>query len=261
LHVQTLISLIAAVPIFLAAHPIFAAFALLVALTLLAVLIGRTIREGAAQDPHRAGADLDDEEDHLRFLRISADDAGLLAWRTGGHYPAGLYRSTAVAALPPAPAHTSAHTPAPALDARTAELVIDPTLKAADVAQMVEHVAPGPGSVVSVAAVAEDTRLRGPRATAELEAAEAEAHDEALVRDFAGFDQAMADAFARLDRLQWRQAAWSFYVHAADGHACPHCTEAVTELTGEYQELTARVLAESTQAMDLRELRAALAAA
>jgi len=254
--VQTLISLIAAVPIFLAAHPVSSAFMLFLALLALTVIVRRAIREDGG-DPEGWPASTAGYDDHLRFLRITADEEAMRGWRGTGQYPATLYRSMTVSPLPPA----SAYTPAPVLDERTAQLVVDPTLKAADVAQLVEHVAPGPGSVVSVAAITEDTRLRGPRATAELEAAEAEAHDEALVRDFAGFDQAMADAFARLDRLQWRQAAWSFYVHAADGHACPHCTEAVTELTGEYRELTARVLSESTQAMDLRELRAALAAA
>jgi len=246
---RTVTAFLQALPAQLAEHPRLMGFALAAVFIGLAVGIAaltsfvRDLRECPARGRAWPRAtDRRDVEDHLRALRIQADDAHMTTWRGGATHPAGLYPKVLV-------------------DQRTAELVVDPTLRPADVAEMVEHVAHGVGSVASVAAEAEDTTLRGPLALARLQAAEVAAYDEAFAREFIGFDEAVAAAFARLDRLQWQAGAWSFYAHNAEGHACPHCTDAVSELTGEYAELTARVLAESTQAMDVRALRAELAAA
>jgi hypothetical protein len=181
----------------------------------------------------RATADVDvadADADRLRRLRIQADDE---VWRTTTGF-----------------------------DTRTAELVVDPTLKAADVAEMVHHVAPGEGSVVSVADEAGDTKLRTLAQVAELLAAEVEAYTEAVAREadvvFAAFDAAMREAFARIDRLQAAVSPWSFYQHDDEGARCPHCAEDIAAVSGEYRQIVA---AYDTSAWDVRELRAALAAA
>lgn len=178
-------------------------------------------------------------EDIARFLRIRADDA---LW--------------------------TAHTPAPAvLDQRTAVLVVDPTLKPAEVAEMVEHVAPGAGSVVSVADEPVDTRLRTMHEEAELASAWDAATAESAARAantadgmiFATFRTSMDAALNGFRAATARVDAWAHYLHDAGDTRCPHCTQAVADVSGEYRALVNRVELESTQSWSRHELATILA--
>jgi len=147
----------------------------------------------------------------------------------------------------------------PVLDDRTAELVVDPTLKAAEVAEMVAHVEHGAGSVASVAAELPDTKLRDGTGAALVAVAELEAYVEAetqdarlLVEGALGTSAGMWDA---LDRKLWAIAPWVFYAHDEDDAECQHCANALSTVSGEYRALT-----EHTQEIDRRQLLAMLAA-
>lgn len=229
------------------------------AITLVAIGLAVLIRELAfgrrpAAAPVRARAvavvdryalaDQAEADDQLRGLRIVADNGSWAAWTTGPQRA------------------VNGQTGGYRLDDRTAELVIDPTLNAREIAEMVEHVEHGAGSVATVAAIAEDTSLRGPLATAALEAAEEAAYVEAerldMVALFAGFDTAVAARRAEIDHMQALVAGWSFYIHDAEGHECPHCAAALHEISEEHRHIVGE---HDTQAWDMRELRAALAVA
>ncbi len=118
-------------------------------------------------------------------------------------------------------------------------VTVDPTLTAADVATAVEHVAPGVGSVASVAAVAEDTRMRTSAQLRELQAAELEAYAEAPAQEdrlfFAAYDRQMARALTRFDEATARVDQWEAYQHRDNEHECAHCRRAVKENSDEYK--------------------------
>lgn len=215
-----------AVPAFLSAHPALLAVAVLIAAGAWATA-WRVLLSGPA-----AAAPVDDADDRARGLRILADDRarGTAAWM---HAPA-----WAIEAGYPSPAmRTSAERAAGAAPVEVGKDWVDP--------MRADYTAYGIGSVVSLAAIAEDTKLRGPVALAILHRAEEQAYAEAEQREFAAFDAAVADGLARIDRLQanW---GWSFYAHDDAGAHCPACRDAVEEVSGEYRDLVARVLAEPT---------------
>lgn len=112
-----------------------------------------------------------------------------------------------------------------------APLVVDPTV--------VEHVAPGVGSLTSFAVTADDTRMRTSAQLRELEAAEAAAYAEAPAHndrlffvDFeAGMEKALAeagDAWALID-------AWVARYHDGEHYAnCVRCAEVHDVHSDEY---------------------------
>lgn len=218
------------------------AFAITVAAIGLFILVREIQRHGAPATPVRAVAvvnrhalaDESEAADHLRGLRIVADNGAWAAWTT---------------------------TPQRVLDDRTAELVVDPGLKPREVAEMVEHVEHGAGSVASVAALTEDTSLRGPMATAALEAAEVAAYDEAEERAtnafFAEFRGRLGLALEAFRGATGRVDRWVFYTHEDVSH-CPRCAEAMHEISEEHRRIVGE---HDTQAWDVRELRAILATA
>jgi len=162
------------------------------------------------------------------------------------------------------PAVQHSTTPWPVFDDRTAELVIDPTLNAADVEAIVEHVAPGAGSVVSVADAVAPTTMRGPRARAEVAAAEVAAHDEAARRAdvdfFARFDRVMEVALAGFRERTVRADTWMHYLHEDATARCAHCAEAVAEVSDEFRLMVRKAEATMTGGYSLTELEALLAA-
>lgn len=198
----------------------------------LAALAALLIRAWRSYRPV-AGLDDDAKADRLRLERIEADDA---TWTWEG--------VTGRAQVTP---------PRATFDARTAELVVDPTLKARDLVGVVEHIEHGIGSIATVDAIVTDTKLRGPAELAALHAAELAAYasiDEQEIRlMLQPLDRAMSAALARIDRAQAAAGAWSFYAHDDEGAHCPHCAEAVAAVSGEYRDLLSRVLRESTREM------------
>lgn len=152
----------------------------------------------------------------------------------------------------------------PPVDARIVELTIDPTLTTADVATAVEHVAPGVGSLVSFAAAADDTRMRTSVQLRELEAAEAEAYDEAPAQEerlyYAAFElrwQAMLTDFEVGTRAVRRVNAEH---HASVGeHTCTLCMVGVQEISDEFQQIVTRVEAEHTGEIPRADLNRMLA--
>lgn len=151
----------------------------------------------------------------------------------------------------------------PDWDFRTADLVIDPTLRASDVVEMVEHVAPGAGSVASLGHIADDTRIRSVAQVTELHRAEAAAYAEDAVRAdadfFARFDRVMSVALAGFQERTSRVDAWLFYQHDDTRSECPHCTEALREVSDEYAQLVADRANTDTGEISKAELRALLA--
>jgi len=95
---RTVTAFVEALPAQLTEHPRLMGFALaavfiglavgIAALTSLTRDLGR--RPVGRRTPARAGVP-DALEDHLRALRIRADDAHMTTWRGGATYPAGLY--------------------------------------------------------------------------------------------------------------------------------------------------------------------------
>jgi len=224
------------------------------AATFIAIGIAVAVHAAASHRRDRA-ADEAFADDHLRAIRITADDQGYLhAWNMD-----------TPASVRPVEATLPYRLPVAAFEARTERLVIDPTLSAVEVAEIVQHVEPGAGSVASVIAVAEDTRLRGPAATARLAAAEEAAYAEAEEREwvelFAGFDRAVAERMLIMNELQASDWGWSFYQHDAEGMHCPRCQAAVNAVSGEFQAMVARAERTDTGAFDRRELEALLASA
>lgn len=165
--------------------------------------------------PAVAGWDADEEAaDHLRGLRVAADDQehGDL-WG----YPR---------ALPAAPV----------LDERTAEVVA--ALPAAKAAEVVAQVAPGAGSVVSMAAEFADTKLRDSVGLVLLHEAEEAAYAEAESHEVAHYFTGLDAALARFRAATFRADAWKHYLHDQPGATCPCCT-AADEISGEYRRLLA----------------------
>ena len=181
-----------------------------------------------------APAPVDDAEDRARGRRI-ADDDTLWLIAIGDR-------------------------PRPIMAIERPALTVDPVVPD-DVAA---HVAPGAGSVASVAATAMDTKLRDSVGRAILAAAEVAAHAEETVRAdarfFAVFRLRMDQALGRFEASAavGRADMWLHYEHDIDDAHCKHCAEAVAEISGEYREMVAGY---DTQAWDARQLRAELAAA
>lgn len=224
-------------------------------LTLAVIGVGAGIlaaRRRKPGDTWANGASPADGEDEARRLRILADDRehGFAAW------------------MAPLPAHPELRAPreraedlAP-FDARTAGFAAAEPAPA-EPADVAEHVAPGAGSVVSIAETAIDTKLRDSVGLTLLHAAEEQAYAEIEEHEvaalFADFDRAVGAGLEHLERAQWSAGAWSFYQHDAEGAHCPHCAEAVEKVSGEFRELTARVLSEHTQQFSRADLMAVLA--
>lgn len=145
---------------------------------------------------------------------------------------------------------------------RTAVLVVDPTLSATDVADMVEHIAPGVGSVASFVAAVEDTRMRTAAEVAELHAAEEAAYAEAPAQDdrlfFAQFEAGLEAALTGAQRAWTLIDAWVERYHG-DVHyaACEHCEEALHEQSDEYAQLVGRIESEHTGEISMAALLAA----
>jgi hypothetical protein len=141
-------------------------------------------------------------------------------------------------------------------DARTTgSVAAEPVDGPVEPAEVAEHVAPGAGSVASIAAIGEDTKLRGPVALAALERAEeaayAEAEQRAVDSYFTGLD-------AALDRFRERTVRadnWLYYLHGDHPSECPHCTLALEAISDEY-----RMLSTHTSEIPRAELDAMLAA-
>ncbi len=125
------------------------------------------------------------------------------------------------------------------LDKRTAALVVDPTLTRQDVTTAIEHVAPGVGSVASVAAAARDTRMRTAAEQARLEADWDAAIDEVEKQEvrlfMADFDRQLSKALAAFGQATVRVGNWEAYQHRDNEHECEHCQRAVKETSDEYR--------------------------
>lgn len=145
--------------------------------------------------------------------------------------------------------------PAPALDERTAALVVDPTLSAVEVTTIVEHVEHGAGSLASFAMTASDTReMRTAAEVKHLAEVYDEAHDEDVRRDL---DRAVA-LLTEVSRDTWAAIdAWIERYHGETHYAnCAHCAEKLHDISGEYAQLVRRVEAEDTGVYTLAELEA-----
>lgn len=227
----------ARIPGFLGDHVTLSSFLTIAAGIGILAYARKLWRDGAPDEV----ADADDAEDHLRALRIEAENRERADWGWTGPLPV-----AAVAAV---------------LDARTAELVIDPTLKPADVPTIIEHMAHGAGSLADAAAVEAGTHLRTPSeesafqtawdaALLEAPAREAEIEDR---RFFAVFRLRMdraAEAFEAMPGVS-RAEQWLAYAHDAGEVECPCCAAAVAEISGEYEALVERVMAEGTRELVL----------
>jgi hypothetical protein len=246
-----------------AGHPGLTAFAVVF---VLGAVVFIATREHPAS--HREADALDDDTvaDLTRGLRIAAEDRERADWGWGtaaptsrAHGGGSVGGGNVVAMVTAQAAGTPMAQVLGGLDERTAELVIDPTLKPTEVAEMLTHVAMGPGSVASVAAEVPDTKLRDAAEQAAVAVAEVEAYIEAEQQDarllVASALEASTTMWADLDRKLWAIAPWIFYAHEdADAH-CPHCATALSAVSGEYRKLT-----EHTQEIDRHALNALLAA-
>jgi len=153
--------------------------------------------------------------------------------------------------------------PVPSWDGRTQALAVDPTLRRTEVAEMVAHVAPGAGSVASLAHTTQDTRIRSAGQLAELREAEEAAYAEAATREdrefFARFDLVMSVALAGFRERTVRADNWLHYVHDDACADCPHCTAALHEVSDEYAQIVRRVEAQDTGVFSRAELAELLA--
>jgi hypothetical protein len=196
-----------------------------------------------------------DEADDLEAVRQRLVAAGEDVDAIDASSPVGgtVYRSAAVAIEPP-------------VDARLAELVIDPTLTAVDVETAVEHVAPGVGSLTSFAATVEDTRMRTSAELRELHEAEEAAYAEAPAQDdrlfFADFNRRMEAAFTDFAVGTRRVARFASRFHGDEHYAdCAHCAEALHEHSDEYAQIVADRESTDTGQFSEDEIRAILARA
>lgn len=139
----------------------------------------------------------------------------------------------------------------------------DPDEEATDevlAADVAEHVAPGVGSVVSLAEVDFDTKTcRTPSEQAHLDGVWNEAHAEQERRReiefWAGFEAAMdraVDEFRRTDRRIHR-------LHVASDTHCPHCREVLEQHSGEFAQLVRDRERTDTREIDRRAVAALLA--
>lgn len=178
----------------------------------------------------------DPAEDFARGLRIVAEDGTWAAWTTGEN-----------------------RTARDVFDARTAELIVDPTLKPRDLVGIDEHTAPGTGSVADLLAARPSAALRTPAEESRLQddwdaaLTEAPAHDAEIEerRFFAVFRLRMdraAEAFEVMPGVS-RAAQWLAYEHDAVSVKCRHCQKALHEISGEFAALVERVMAEGTREM------------
>lgn len=194
-----------------------------------------------------------------RAAQVEADDleAARLRLVAAGEDPDAPY-----VFIPPADGtvYTSRHAvdtapePEP-LDERTAVLIVDPALTAAEVATIVEHVEPGAGSLASFAATACDTREMR-TGTEERHIAEVyeAAHDENTVRDLAAATgtlwTAHADVWAVID-------AWVERYHGETHYAtCVHCAETLHVQSDEYAQIVTRVEGEHTGEISKADIEA-----
>lgn len=238
-----IMAFVAGLPAFLADRPYLILFAFLFGAVGVAVWASGVLRRPGTA-PEWGGVDAWLTDDAARAVRIAADDVERAAWM---HAPA-----WAIEADRP-----------PVLDDRTAHmLTVDPTLRPADVAAIVEQVAPGAGSVASVAAAVIDTRLRTSEMVTELTAAEeaayAEEAERAERRFFAVFNLHMDQAVQRFQHGTGRADMWLCYLH--DGRTeCTACATALAHVSDEFRQIVGRVEREDTQEIDVRELRRELA--
>ncbi len=223
-----------------------------VPLAFLAVIlaIGGAVTIESRRRTARDTAD-DLEAARLRLLAAGEDVDGIGGARPR---PGTVYASRIAAAAHTAPA-----------DQRIADIADDPGLTADDVATAVEHVAPGVGSLASFARVASDTReMRTNAEQHEMDAVYDAAHNEDIRRDM---DRAFAgsadDDVAKASRAAWAAIdAWVEKYHGAVHYAdCIHCLRVHDEHSDEYALIVADRVNTDTGAWDVRELRAALAAA
>lgn len=221
-------------------------------LALLSAVVGGTI---AADTRRRRTALERDEADDLEAARLrlvaAGEDPDAPAVFTGR--AAAVYMSRQHTTL--IGDHPTTETEP--LDARTAVLVVDPTLSATEVAQVIEHVEPGAGSLASFAATACDTReMRTHAEQHHLETVYDTAHDEDIRRDlsaaFARHEDDSADVWATID-------AWVERYHGSEHYAdCVHCAEWTHEQSDEYAQLVARVEGEHTREIPRVDVRALL---
>ena len=135
-------------------------------------------------------------------------------------------------------------------------IVVDPLTD-----DVLAHVAPGAGSMASVAAEVGDTKLRSAAEAAEVRAAEAEAYAQAQAEE-ARLAQAWSSGmWAELDAKLWKIAPWLFYAHDDEGAHCPRCAAAIEHVSGEFAALVERVESETTGEISRRDIEALLAAA
>lgn len=146
------------------------------------------------------------------------------------------------------------------IDERTAEVLAAPGLTAHDLVGVVEQVAPGVGSVVSMGDVVEDTGMRTSAELAALHAAEFEAYDEIEANEvrlfMAGFNARLDAGLAQFDAATGRVDMWFHYLHESGHDGCPRCQEALHEVSDEHRRI---VSGYPTGAYDLGELQKLLA--
>jgi hypothetical protein len=200
----------------------------------LAALLGLTLTGAVKVDArrrrkHAAQEAADDlEAARLRLVSAGEDPDGIAVWTYGP--PAGTVYGTPVVAEPE-------------------PLVIDPTV--------VEHVAPGAGSLVSFAEAQQDTAMRTSVEAAELHAAEEAAYeareDEEVRLLMADFDRQMCAALTDFAVGTRKVDRWLHAHHdGASAADCKHCAEAVQEISDEFAQIVAEREATDTGPMNIR---------
>lgn len=234
---HTVASLYARIPGFLGDHVTLSAFLTIAAGIGILGYARKLWKDGA---PITAADDAD-ADDHLRALRITAEDEQRADWGWTGPTPV---------------------RPVQTLDARTAELVVDPTLKAADVPTIIEHMAHGAGSLADAAAAEAGTHLRTPSEEADYQSAwdlaiaSAPAEEEEIAKRafMAEFNGRLGVALEGFRAATLRADTWFCYEHG-ETDPCPHCALSLPALSPDYRART-----EHTGEIDRRALEAMLAA-
>jgi hypothetical protein len=189
------------------------------------VLAARRRKPG---DTWANGASPADAEDEARRIRILTDDRehSFATW---------------LVPLPVQPdmrtSEERARGVAP-FDGGSADVATDPALRPAERTEVLEHVAPGAGSVASVAALGEDTKLRGPLALAALERAEVAAYAEAEQRAVDSYFTGLDAALDRFRAATVRADNWLYYLHGDHPSECAHCALALDAISDEYRLMT-----------------------
>lgn len=121
----------------------------------------------------------------------------------------------------------------PPLDQRTTAIVVDPTLTADEVADVIEHIAPGAGSLSSFAAASYDTaQMRTGAELHEIEVAYDEAFRENVERTF---NTAVGGWWKTVDNAWDLIDAWVAKYHGEEHYAnCVHCAEVHQVHSDEY---------------------------